>query len=209
MALKNTTASIPTYDLYMQNDINTKGCTQWYYFSVTSRSRGKAKLRIINFVIFILFSISLLLYIKEEWKFYSPMTVLIGKGQALLLLTPKLTKIHILLTSFMIFNYPKKIHILPMDIPILIMSIICLLPTAFMLSPNFKSKQLFTFRIIHKAVLCTSLMGNPIHMLYISNFSQKKDPKQLIYIIGRQHPGETPASFIVEGVINFLLSNSH
>jgi hypothetical protein len=50
-------------------------------------------------------------------------------------------------------------------------------------------------------------MGNPIHMLYITNFSQK-NPKQLIYIIGRQHPGETPASFIVEGLISFLVSYS-
>jgi hypothetical protein len=50
-------------------------------------------------------------------------------------------------------------------------------------------------------------MGNPIHMLYISNFAQK-NPKQIIYIIGRQHPGETPASFIVEGLINFLVSYS-
>lgn len=66
MALKNPTASIPTYDLYMQNDINTKGCTQWYYFSVTSRSRGKAKLRIINFVKFLLFSTNLPLCIKGE-----------------------------------------------------------------------------------------------------------------------------------------------
>lgn len=58
-------------------------------------------------------------------------------------------------------------------------------------------------------MLCTSSMGSQIHMLHITNFAQKKDPKQLIYVIGRQHPGETPASFIVEGLINFLLSNSN
>lgn len=40
-------------------------------------------------------------------------------------------------------------------------------------------------------------MGSQIHMLHITNFAQKKEPKQLIYIIGRQHPGETPASFII------------
>jgi hypothetical protein len=51
-------------------------------------------------------------------------------------------------------------------------------------------------------------MGNPIPMLTISNFASKKEGRQLVYIIGRQHPGETPASFIVEGLINFLISNS-
>ena len=50
-------------------------------------------------------------------------------------------------------------------------------------------------------------MGNPIPMLSITHFA-KKQTKPLIYIIGRQHPGETPASFIVEGVLNFLLSPS-
>jgi len=57
---------LPTYELYMQNDINTKGCTQWYYFSVSNRSRGKAKLRLMNFVYLGPFSISQLLYTKKE-----------------------------------------------------------------------------------------------------------------------------------------------
>lgn len=25
---------MPTYEVYMQNDVNTKGCTQWFYFGV-------------------------------------------------------------------------------------------------------------------------------------------------------------------------------
>jgi hypothetical protein len=42
-------------------------------------------------------------------------------------------------------------------------------------------------------------MGNPIPLLTITSAcsSSKKESKTLIYIIGRQHPGETPASFIV------------
>ena len=39
-----------TYDLFMQNDINTKGSTQWYYFSAVVEHRLKAKFRLINFV---------------------------------------------------------------------------------------------------------------------------------------------------------------
>ena len=33
----------------MQNDINTKGCTQWFYFSVETEKRIKIKMRIMNF----------------------------------------------------------------------------------------------------------------------------------------------------------------
>ncbi len=38
-----------TYELYMQNDINTKGCTQWFYFSAWAQRRVKVKFRIMNF----------------------------------------------------------------------------------------------------------------------------------------------------------------
>jgi murein tripeptide amidase MpaA len=35
---------------------------------------------------------------------------------------------------------------------------------------------------------------------------QEKEEKPVIFIIGRQHPGETFSSFIIHGLINFLLS---
>jgi hypothetical protein len=60
---------------------------------------------------------------------------------------------------------------------------------------------------MQKSNLCLSAMGNPVPLLNITNRAVKEQ-KQIIYIIGRQHPGETPASFIVEGIINFLLSPS-
>ena len=62
-------------------------------------------------------------------------------------------------------------------------------------------------RIINKAIVCQSYLGNNIYMLNISNNLAVKKNKPIIYIIGRQHPGETPASFIMEGIIKTLLSN--
>ena len=51
-------------------------------------------------------------------------------------------------------------------------------------------------------------MGIPIYMLTISNnLLKEKIQKPIIYVIGRQHSGETPPSFAIEGFINFLLSN--
>lgn len=45
-------------------------------------------------------------------------------------------------------------------------------------------------------------------MLTISNNLKSKDTlKPFIYIIARQHPGETPGSYIVEGLIKTLLHN--
>jgi glutamate formiminotransferase len=34
----------------MQNDINTKGCTQWFYFSIENKKKIKIRLNILNFV---------------------------------------------------------------------------------------------------------------------------------------------------------------
>jgi hypothetical protein len=33
----------------MQNDINTKGCTQWFYFSIWAERRIKMRIKIMNF----------------------------------------------------------------------------------------------------------------------------------------------------------------
>jgi hypothetical protein len=58
--------AITTYEVYMQNDVNTKGCTQWFYFSVENKGKGKAKFCLMNFVLLWLFSTRKLLCIKEE-----------------------------------------------------------------------------------------------------------------------------------------------
>lgn len=55
-------------------------------------------------------------------------------------------------------------------------------------------------------------MGNDVHMLIVSSgvlgakTTMNGINKPIIYVIARQHAGETPGSFVVEGMINFLLS---
>jgi hypothetical protein len=58
-----------------------------------------------------------------------------------------------------------------------------------------------------KSVFCQSYLGNNIYMLTISNNIKAKVQKPLIYVIARQHPGETPGSFIVENFIRTILHN--
>jgi hypothetical protein len=41
---------IPEYDLIMQNDTNTKGYSQWFFFSFRNHSPQRVKLNIVNFV---------------------------------------------------------------------------------------------------------------------------------------------------------------
>ena len=59
--------------------------------------------------------------------------------------------------------------------------------------------------------MCRSIAGNPLDMLIITNLKSSQDEiaeRAAIIISSRVHPGETNASFIMEGIIEFLLGNS-
>ncbi len=50
--------------------------------------------------------------------------------------------------------------------------------------------------------------GKPIYVFKISNFNLPNLGKKRIFMHARTHPAETPPSFVLEGMINFLLSGS-
>ena len=55
-----------------------------------------------------------------------------------------------------------------------------------------------------------TLDGNPINMLVITNFNDSFDVlanKKAIIFTGRVHPGESNSSYVIQGLIEFLLSN--
>lgn len=58
-------------------------------------------------------------------------------------------------------------------------------------------------------MLCKSLAGNDVDMLILTNFTS--DPidisvRKCIILTSRVHPGETNASWVMKGVIDFLVS---
>jgi len=60
---------------------------------------------------------------------------------------------------------------------------------------------------VAKTILGLSEQGRDIDLLTITNTSIPDHGKKLIYIIGRQHAGETSSSFTLEGMIDFLVSS--
>ncbi len=50
--------------------------------------------------------------------------------------------------------------------------------------------------------------GNPIHMFKITNFGVPITRKKRVFIHARTHPAETPSSFVIEGLVDFLLEGS-
>jgi len=63
---------------------------------------------------------------------------------------------------------------------------------------------------IRKTVLCKSLGGNDVEMLIVTNFLS--DPvdiavRKSVILTARVHPGETNASWIMNGIINMLVGD--
>jgi|TARA_B110000285_G_scaffold96066_1_gene109614 cytosolic carboxypeptidase protein 2/3 len=58
-------------------------------------------------------------------------------------------------------------------------------------------------------MLTRSIAGNPLDMLIITNLESSQDDiaeRPAIILSSRVHPGESNASFIMEGIIDFLMS---
>ena len=63
---------------------------------------------------------------------------------------------------------------------------------------------------IRKTVLCKSLAGNDVDMLIITNFAsdpQDIAPRKSVILTSRVHPGESNASWMMNGVIEYLVSD--
>lgn len=63
---------------------------------------------------------------------------------------------------------------------------------------------------IRRTVLCKSLAGNDIEMLIVTNFSSVPEAiavRKAIILSCRIHPGESNSSFVMNGVLEFLVSD--
>jgi hypothetical protein len=63
---------------------------------------------------------------------------------------------------------------------------------------------------VRKTVLCKSLAGNDVDMLIVTNFSSAPEEiavRKAIILTARVHPGESNASWMMQGLIEFLVSD--
>lgn len=63
---------------------------------------------------------------------------------------------------------------------------------------------------VRKAPLCKSLAGNDCDMIIVTNFKSEPEiiaERPAIILTGRVHPGESNASWIMEGLIDYIVSD--
>ena len=59
-------------------------------------------------------------------------------------------------------------------------------------------------------MLCKDLAGNDVEMLIVTNFQSSPESialRKAIILTGRIHPGETNASYVMNGVIEYLVND--
>ena len=64
---------------------------------------------------------------------------------------------------------------------------------------------------VRKTELCKSVAGNSLDLIIITNFNSPEldiAEREAVIITGRVHPGETNASFIVEGLLDYLVGDT-
>ena len=63
---------------------------------------------------------------------------------------------------------------------------------------------------IRRTVLCRTIAGNDCDMLIITNFASKPEDialRKAVILTSRVHPGETNASYIMHGMLDYLISD--
>ena len=64
--------------------------------------------------------------------------------------------------------------------------------------------------ILRRAPLCKTTAGNNLDMLIITNFMSSQDAiakRKCIVLTGRVHPGESNSSFVMEGLLEFVVGD--
>lgn len=69
-------------------------------------------------------------------------------------------------------------------------------------------KEIETLNCVRKEILCKSIGGLDTPILTITDFNNTED-KEFIFITARVHPGETHGSWVMDGFLRYITSNSY
>lgn len=202
------------YDLILQNDINTNGHTQWYFFRVGNTTKGmKVKFNMINLM-------------KPDSLYNYGMKILtfsnkikdsegvgwhrVGENINYFINNYKrdnmrFQRYHYTFTFTHTFEHDDDVqyfsHCFPYTYSDLVEDL------------NRIEKDSATVNFFHRSTLTRTLAGNKCEYLTIT--SKDKDPKSAkamakkgIFISARVHPGESNASWMMKGVIEYLVSQT-
>ena len=215
----NTLEEIEKYELFLHNDTNTSGYTQWFFFRVSNVKKGKTiNLNIMNFLRKTTkYSNGIKIWVysqknfennnigwhhtTEEVKYYKNFLFKLAKGKKDYYYTLsfnytfKFDNDEVFFANCLPFTYTD----LNKDLNIY--------------TKNENDKYVF----FDRKRLCSTILGNEVEFFSINNSSlnnnsiniiNNTDNKNGVVLIARQHPSETVGSWTIKGAIDFLLGDS-
>jgi hypothetical protein len=200
------------YNLVLQNDTNTNGYSQWFFFRVKNTKKNSTiKFNIINLMKgYSLFNKGMLISIYSEKKAENEKISWFKGGKDIqyyrnsMFKYVKESKRYLSSLTFKYdFEYDDDTIYFANTVPYLYTELIKELND---LENNGMKSELF-----YRKILSPTLAGNNLELLTITSNDNSKeiyDKKPVIVLMSRVHPGETVSSWIMKGVLDFLCSDS-
>lgn len=193
------------YDLYLNPDFSTGNFTQWYFFRIQNTRKGRQ------------YTINIKNYQKSDSLYNQGMLPLIYSrkeyeknkrcwqrcGENIVYYQNPNKKKGSLLNYVMTFNLTMRFD----NDEIYLAH--CY-PYTYSDLKTFINKKWNARDRVRKTSMCKTLAGNDVDMIIITNFTsedQEISERPAVILSARVHPGESNASFIMEGILDFLVSD--
>jgi len=213
----NNNENIEKYELFLHNDTNTSGYTQWFFFRVSNVKKGKTlNLNIMNFLrktTKYCNGIKIWVYSRknseinkigwhhttEEVKYSKNFLYKLNKGKKGYFYT-------------LSFNYTFKFD----NDEVFFANCIPFTYTDLNRDLNIYTKnENDKYIFFNRKKLCSTIIGNEVEFFSINNstinypfITSNLNEKKGVVLFGRQHPSETVGSWTIKGAIDFLLGDS-
>ena len=209
------------YQLVLQNDTNTTGYLQWFFFRVQNRKKAKINFNIINLLRKITMygsGLKVLTYstkqaLKEKIGWHREGENILYYQNNLYIynsLNDKRRNLYSLSFDYT-FKYENDTVYFANCLPFFYSDLMKELNTYELDETNYP--------FFHRKTLCTTLGGNDLDMITLNSqydiynskfgfFDRSKDKRKGVVLFARQHPGETVGSHVMKGCMDFLMGNS-
>lgn len=200
------------YNLVVQNDTNTSGYSQWFFYRVkNTRKNTTIKFNILNLMkAYSLFNKGMQLSIYSEKKAESEKISWFRGGRDIQYYRNsmfKYVKDSKRYLSSLTFKYDFEYD----DDTVYFANTIPFLYTEMVKDLNDIEKNEQKSELFYRKNLCSTLAGNNLEFLTITASEGSKEiyeKRPIIVLMARVHPGETVSSWMMKGVLDFLCSDS-
>ena len=198
------------YNLLLQTDINSRGHTQWFFFSVkNTQSSFPVKFNILNFPksdSLFNYGMKILIYSEKNSKnlatgwFRGGENIMYYPNGVIRENSPT-GKCYYTLSFTYCFDFSDDLVYFAYSLPYSYTEVQALLDSY--------ERDPVRSQFIHRKTLCRSLGGNNCDYLTITNKGTLEEirAKRAVIISARVHPGETVGSWMMLGVLEFLTSS--